>query len=318
MNEFETGVCVGYLLHKGDSSIILDTFTTAANGHWSAQAGHAWNDITVNVPQSAAVIQSLTATENRTYTAPQGVDGYNPVTVNVPQPTLTTLNASENRTYTAPANTAYNVVNVNVPTYEEEYEEMVECSQAVIAALQAYDPDFDPQGCEDIVPEVEKIGDENAAVTPMLDKTSYPDMSTADLPDTQGVIQVGGLMFTFYKRVLTDGPGRVVIDCYVTSKGQTIDGYITGGEMWQRLDSIGLLLEYQYSNFVVGFSTGLWELVLQFDWSCTGTGTDSGTRTVCWSAPDGYNSWWEYLGYSSAQDAATDINSAGVNVSTVK
>lgn len=51
MNDFETGVCVGYLLHKDDgSSIILDTFTTAQNGHWTAQSGHAWNDITVNVP----------------------------------------------------------------------------------------------------------------------------------------------------------------------------------------------------------------------------------------------------------------------------
>ena len=51
VNDFETGVCVGYLLHKDDgSSIILDTFTTAQNGHWTAQSGHAWNDITVNVP----------------------------------------------------------------------------------------------------------------------------------------------------------------------------------------------------------------------------------------------------------------------------
>lgn len=51
MNDFETGVAVGYLLHKDSgSSIILDTFTTAQNGHWTAQSGHAWNDITVNVP----------------------------------------------------------------------------------------------------------------------------------------------------------------------------------------------------------------------------------------------------------------------------
>lgn len=51
MNDFETGVAVGYLLHKDSgSSIILDTFSTVANGHWTPQAGHAWNDITVNVP----------------------------------------------------------------------------------------------------------------------------------------------------------------------------------------------------------------------------------------------------------------------------
>ena len=34
--------------------------------------------------QAAPVIQSLSATENTTYTAPSGVDGYSPVVVNVP------------------------------------------------------------------------------------------------------------------------------------------------------------------------------------------------------------------------------------------
>lgn len=156
MNDFETGVCVGYLLHKGDgSSIILDTFSTAQNGHWTAQSGHAWNDITVNVPGSTT-ITSLSVNANGTYTAPANT-AYTPVTVNVPQPTLTTLNANENRTYTAPANTAYNPVNVNVPTYEEEYREMVVCSQEVIARLQKYDPDFDPTTCEDIPDEVDEV-----------------------------------------------------------------------------------------------------------------------------------------------------------------
>ena len=156
MNDFETGVAVGYLLHKDSgSSIILDTFSTAQNGHWTAQSGHAWNDITVNVPGSTT-ITSLSVTTNGTYTAPANT-AYTPVTVNVPQPTLTTLNANENRTYTAPANTAYNTVVVNVPTYEEEYEEMVVCSQEVIARLQKYDPNFDPTTCEDIPDEVDKV-----------------------------------------------------------------------------------------------------------------------------------------------------------------
>lgn len=144
------------MLHKDNgSSIILDTFSTAQNGHWAAQSGHAWSDITVNVPGSTT-ITSLSVTANGTYTAPANT-AYTPVTVNVPQPTLTTLNANENRTYTAPANTAYNVVNVNVPTYEEEYREMVVCSQEVIARLQKYDPDFDPQTCEDIPPKIDEV-----------------------------------------------------------------------------------------------------------------------------------------------------------------
>lgn len=156
MNDFETGVCVGYLLHKDNgSSVILDTFTTNENGHWTAQSGHAWDEITVNVPTSTT-IQSLTVNANGTYTAPANT-AYTPVVVSVPTPSLTTLNANENRTYTAPANTAYNTVVVNVPTYEEEYEEMVECSEKVIAKLQEYDPNFDPTTCEDIPDEIGEV-----------------------------------------------------------------------------------------------------------------------------------------------------------------
>lgn len=36
----------------------------------------------------APVIEALSVTENGTYTAPAGVDGYSPVTVNVPTQTL--------------------------------------------------------------------------------------------------------------------------------------------------------------------------------------------------------------------------------------
>lgn len=161
MNNFETGVAVGYLLHKGTSAN-LDSTTFSVNGTYTPTAPiDGWNSVTVNVPQSAAVVQSLTATTNGTYNAPQGVDGYNPVTVAVPVPTLTTLNANENRTYTAPANTAYNTVVVNVPTYEDEYEHMVDCCDAVVAALQAYDPDFDPQDCDEVAPEIDKVVEDN-------------------------------------------------------------------------------------------------------------------------------------------------------------
>ena len=96
----------------------------------------------------SAVIQSLSATENKTYNVPTGVDGFNPVVVNVPAPVLIEktitqngvydpeddnadgysmidvdvpavevieLNANMNRTYTAPAGKAYSPVNVSVP-----------------------------------------------------------------------------------------------------------------------------------------------------------------------------------------------------------
>ena len=52
---------------------------------------------------SESVIEPLTITENGTYTAPEGVDGYNPVTVNVPAPEikLQDKTITENGEYTA-------------------------------------------------------------------------------------------------------------------------------------------------------------------------------------------------------------------------
>lgn len=65
-----------------------------------------------------AVINPLSVTENGTYTAPEGLDGYNPVTVNVPAPVpvTETLSVTENGTYTPGAGVVgFNEVNVNVP-----------------------------------------------------------------------------------------------------------------------------------------------------------------------------------------------------------
>lgn len=64
------------------------------------------------------VIEPLEVTQNGTYTAPAGVDGYSPVTVNVPIPNgyikpSGELEVTENGTHDV---TAYASVNVNVPT----------------------------------------------------------------------------------------------------------------------------------------------------------------------------------------------------------
>lgn len=68
------------------------------------------------------VIQSLTATENKTYNAPEGVDGYDPVIVNVPTNTGGKTITSNGTYYAADDGLAgFDVVTVNVP-YEELYE----------------------------------------------------------------------------------------------------------------------------------------------------------------------------------------------------
>ena len=114
----------------------LNSVTFTRNDTYTPTAPlDGWNSVTVNVPQSAAVTQQLNATQNQTYTPPQGVDGFNPVVV-------------------------------NVPTYQQEYEHLLQCSQLVVAKLQSYDPNFDPQDCTDIPPEIDKVVDENKGYEP--------------------------------------------------------------------------------------------------------------------------------------------------------
>lgn len=70
------------------------------------------------------VIESLSVTQNGTYTVPSGVDGYNPVTVNVPseEPSLQALTVTENGTYLPPAGyNGFNTVTVNVESSESSY-----------------------------------------------------------------------------------------------------------------------------------------------------------------------------------------------------
>lgn len=100
------------------------------------------------------VIQSKNITENGTYTAPEGVDGYSPVTVQVsplledryinangqyaptegydgirrltvevPVPTITPITLTENGTYTDPAGNGCNPITVAVPTVQK----MINC-----------------------------------------------------------------------------------------------------------------------------------------------------------------------------------------------
>lgn len=72
-------------------------------------------------------IEQLNVTANGTYS--EEGKAFSPVVVEVPQPTMTKLTATENRTYTAPSGTGYNEVSVNVPLPEnayllEEYEDV--------------------------------------------------------------------------------------------------------------------------------------------------------------------------------------------------
>lgn len=53
-----------------------------------------------------------------------------------------------------------------IEALEEQIEECDQCKADVIAKLQEYDPDFDPQTCTDIPPEIDKIADEESGFDP--------------------------------------------------------------------------------------------------------------------------------------------------------
>ena len=100
---------------------VIESKSITENGTYTAPEGvDGYSPITVNVPVPQPVIQEKIITENGTYTAPEGVDGYNPITVDVPvpQPVIESKSITENGTYTAPEGVdGYSPITVNVPTY---------------------------------------------------------------------------------------------------------------------------------------------------------------------------------------------------------
>lgn len=73
---------------------VIESLSVTENGTYTVPEGvDGYNPVTVNVSDVPAVIESLSITENGTYTAPSGVDGYSPITVNVPavMPEKTTI-----------------------------------------------------------------------------------------------------------------------------------------------------------------------------------------------------------------------------------
>jgi hypothetical protein len=98
-------------LTKYNTQLVLDSLDATYNGTYNAPDGVAYDPVTVNVPQT--IVESKTITENGTYTAESG-KAFSPVTVAVPVPTLETKSVTANGNYDAPSGKAWNRVEVNV------------------------------------------------------------------------------------------------------------------------------------------------------------------------------------------------------------
>lgn len=139
-------------------------------------------------------LTTKTVTENGTYKAqdePVGqgekkYDGYSQFTCALP---LITKSIVENGTYAAadepvaagaPAVAGYSAVTVNVPSYEEEYEEMLACQQRIAAQL-GLTPPYD---CDDISEAIEE--QRGIVIPPGVDPEPgviYPDTAVENDPD---------------------------------------------------------------------------------------------------------------------------------------
>ena len=98
---------------------VIESKSITENGTYTAPSGvDGYSPITVNVPTPTPVIESKSITENGTYTAPSGVDGYSPITVNVPTPTMDDITITQNGTYLPASHNldGFDQVVVNVPT----------------------------------------------------------------------------------------------------------------------------------------------------------------------------------------------------------
>jgi hypothetical protein len=99
--------------HSGGDVDVVQ-LTATENKTYTAPEGKAYNPVKVNVPEP--VLDSITINENGHFTPPAGTDGYDDITVYVPYVTQgTTIN--ENGDYTPPAGVdGFGRVIVDVPT----------------------------------------------------------------------------------------------------------------------------------------------------------------------------------------------------------
>lgn len=97
----------------------------------------------------------------------------------------------------------------------EQVEECDECKAAVIAKLQEYDPNFDPQTCEDIPPEIDEV-----AGYEFPEDTEYPDI--AELVKGDPLVDEDVNAYPMTKIGYDDYQGSWYMSCGYVSNGEFV------------------------------------------------------------------------------------------------
>ena len=187
-----------------------------------------------------ANLGSVTFTENDTFTPTAPLDGWDEVTVQVP-------------TY----EDEYRDALERIAELEEQVEECDQCKADVIAKLQEYDPNFDPQTCEDIPSEIGKVVDdekEKASGYTFPDGTPY-DPTILDA--------VGG-------DPITDVQTGQTIHCELTE-----DEYMHGVTAWYT-DANG---NYYHINGIYSYNPDTYYT----NYKCTMQDPTTGTVHITWT-----------------------------------
>ena len=212
----------------------------------------------------------ITENGTRTIEASSGVDGYNPITIEtaipIPEPVLDSISITENGTYTPPTGTdGYNDISVNVPQDTPNIQSLnTTISGNGVTIIHASDVNcdgFDPVIIRTEVPEpvlISKTITENGTYTPGVGTDGYNEVvvnvqshtpvfieccKNLELIDSNGINQG----YKHLDVVLTDSH-RYLILLYMQNQTSSPFGYIFTPNFIQ-FPTMEVYIQLQYSQF---------------------------------------------------------------------